>query len=180
MKQNDPWGRRARERRAPTQRAPGPDRERRGPTQRAPHRERWALIETARPSPDTKSAEPNTETAGVQHRERQCVTQRAPGLNTETAGSDTESASASHRERRGPTQRAPGHDRQSRGPTQRKRDKERRAPTQRALGPDTARRPDTKIERAPGPDTEKPSPDTESTVATCTLTDLLLLPALYW
>ena len=123
-----------RDRRAATQRAPGPDTE--SESAGARHRKRRGATQRA-PEPDTESvgAQHNRRESGrAQHRERRGPTQRAPAR---TQSSDTESTEA-RRESSGARQR---ERRESAGA----RHRERRAPTRKCQGP---------TQRAPGPDTE--------------------------
>ena len=153
----------------------GPDTEHRGPTQSrqasaaryrergARHRERRARHRSAAP-PHREPGPGHTESAGARHRqpesggarhrERRSPTQQAHGPDTESAGArhrdgtrhrDRESAGTRHRECRGPTQRAEG---------------EREGPSE--ILTQRARERRGLIQTAPGPDTERRGPDTES------------------
>ena len=122
------------DRRAPTQRALGPDTERRAPTQsvgfrhraRPRHKEgvldpdKRAPTQSAAPGPDTQMGlDRQTESAQTAGTWKIKSWERT-GLSTESTGFDTRS--------RAPTQGAPGPDTKSAGP----RHKERRALTERA------------------------------------------------
>ena len=104
-----PPGRRLREGRAPSQRAPGRDRESAG----AQKGERWGPRRTTREWRDTTQQGLHRR---ARRREHRAPTQKA---------------------RRAPTQRAPGPDRESAGIRHRGQ-LQRQGPTGRALGPDTA------------------------------------------
>ena len=150
---------RHRERRVPTQGAPGPD---------AAESERVPGPKQRAPDPNTETA-PGTESAGHRH-----SALWESGARHRSRHRERESAGPRHRQRRAPTQSALGPDTESAADRERRPDTEtagarhrvRWGLTQRLLSPDTKCRAPTQRARpdtdSAGPDAESREPDSES------------------